>query len=135
MASRLDEGTDAEITDINVTPLVDVTLVLLVIFMVTASLVFTRSLPVNLPKSETSEAAVQASWVVVVKKSGDFMLNGKRIAKAELSGRMRNEVKLNPSLKVDLAADEGLAYGKVVGALDLLKKEGVKRVVLSVNTR
>lgn len=135
MANRPDEGTDAEITDINVTPLVDVTLVLLVIFMVTASLVFTRALPVNLPKSDTSEAAVQTSWVVVVKKGGGFMLNGRKMSVSELSGKMRSEAKINPALKVDLAADEGLSYGKVVGALDLLKKQGVKRVVLSVNSR
>ena len=135
MANRLYEKTDDEITDINVTPLVDVTLVLLVIFMVTASLVFTRALPVNLPKSSASEAAVQTNWIVVVKKNGEYLLNGKRMGLAEMSGRMRNEAIVNPSLKVDLAADEGLAYGKVVGALDLLKKEGVKRVVLSVNPR
>ena len=135
MANRPDEGTDTEITDINVTPLVDVTLVLLVIFMVTASLVFTRALPVNLPKSASSESAVQTNWVVVIKKNGVFALNGKRMGKVELAGKMRTEARINPSLKVDLAADEGLSYGSVVGALDMLKKEGVKRVVLSVNPK
>jgi len=135
MAPGTPEGDDREITDINVTPLVDVTLVLLIIFMVTASVVFTRSLPVRLPKSSSGQAATRTVWQVAVKRNGSILLNGKPMERAELASRMRSEARVNPSLKVDLAADEGLSYGKVVEVMDMLKQQGVRQLALSVAPR
>ena len=135
MAPGTPEGDDREITDINVTPLVDVTLVLLIIFMVTASVVFTRSLPVRLPKSSSGQAATRTVWQVAVKRNGSILLNGKPMERAELASRMRSEARVNPSLKVDLAADEGLSYGKVVEVMDMLKQQGVRQLALSVEPR
>jgi len=133
MVPQLPEDDNAEITDINVTPLVDVTLVLLIIFMVTASLVFTRALPVKLPRAESSEPAPQVSWQLVMRKDGAYFLNGGNISSRELASRMRSEVLVNPGLRIEVAADEGISYGSVITALDVLKKQGVKNVVLSVN--
>ena len=99
-----------EFTDINVTPLVDVTLVLLVIFMVTASLMLTRVLPVKLPESATGSPAGQVTWQVVLLRGPRYQLNGKAIAEGDLTAKLRAEARLRPSLRVDLAADGGLAY-------------------------
>jgi len=135
VAARLDDGENDGITDINVTPLVDVMLVLLVIFMVTASLIFTKTLPIELPKSSTKESPAGASWQVMIGKNRGFALNGKIMSKAELAGMMKREAMLNPALKVDVAADKGLPYGLIVETLDLLKEQGVRHVVLSVKPR
>jgi len=124
-----------EITDINVTPLVDVTLVLLVIFMVTASLMLTRVLPVKLPESATGAPAGQVTWQVVRLRGPAWQLNGKAVAEAELASKLRAEARLRPSLRVDLAADGGLAYREIVAALDLLKQQGIRQVSLSVAPR
>ncbi len=135
MAARPEGEIEEEITGINVTPLVDVMLVLLVIFMVTASLVFTRALPVNLPRAETSDAATRVTWQLAVTRGGRMELNGAPVSRAELAGRMRAEAKINPGLKVDVAADERLSYGEVVAVLDLLKSQGVRHVALAVNPK
>jgi len=135
MAPGIQEGDDREITDINVTPLVDVTLVLLIIFMVTASIVFTRSLPIRLPKSSSGQAASRTVWEVAIKRDGSLLLNGKPVERGALAGKIRSEVIVNPSVKVDLAADEGLYYGKVVAVMDLLKQQGVRQLALSVAPR
>lgn len=132
MAFTTGEDDSAEITEINVTPLVDVTLVLLVIFMVTASLMLTRALPVKLPDAAAAPPAGQVTWEVVLARNRSWALNGKRLAEADLLARLRSETTLQPALKVSLAADEGLAYRDVVAALNLLQRCGVKAVSLAV---
>jgi biopolymer transport protein ExbD len=135
MAAPATGDDNREITDINVTPLVDVTLVLLVIFMVTASLMITRVLPVKLPESSTAAPAGQVRWQVVLLRGPAYQLNGKPMTEAELAAKVRTEVRLVPSLRVDLAADGGLAYREIVAALDFLKQQGVRQVALSVVPR
>ncbi len=132
MAITTREDDSGEITDINVTPLVDVTLVLLVIFMVTASLMLTRALPVRLPQAASASPAGQVLWEVTLGRHGGWALNGKTLAEDDLAARIRAEAVLRPGLKVNLAADEGLAYREVVGALDLLRRCGVTTVSLAV---
>ncbi|MEK7476731.1 MAG: biopolymer transporter ExbD [Candidatus Coatesbacteria bacterium] len=135
MAAPSTGDDNREITDINVTPLVDVTLVLLVIFMVTASLMITRVLPVKLPESATGAPAGQVTWQVVLLRGPGYLLNGKRMTGDELAAKVRAEVRLRSSLRVDLAADGGLSYREIVAALDLLKQQGVRHVALSVVPR
>ena len=125
-------GGSSEITEINVTPLVDVTLVLLVIFMVTASLMLSRALPVKLPAAATAPPAGQVTWEVTFARNRAWALNGKGIGEGDLMAKLRTESALRPDLKVDLAADEALAYRDVVAALDLLRRCGVKAVSLAV---
>ena len=130
------DGADDEgITDINVTPLVDVMMVLLVIFIVTASMMLTRAIPVKLPASDAGGAAHRAALQVAYRIDGIWMVEGKRIGEADLATRIRTEVAHFPGLRVDLAADSRLEYGKVVSALDFLRKQGVRQVALSTAAR
>jgi len=135
VAARGDGTEDDAITDINVTPLVDVMMVLLVIFMVTASLMLTRAIPVSLPVSETGGAAHRASLQAILQRNGTWMLDGKGVSKDELASRVRAEAARFPGLRVDLAADSRLEYGEIIAALDLLKKQGVRQVALSVGKK
>jgi biopolymer transport protein ExbD len=125
-------GNDQDVvTGINVTPMVDITLVLLIIFMVTASFVSDSALKVNLPKASTPEAAPTSSLTLSQKRDGSLLLMGQPVRQEALQALLADEVAKNAGLRVTLASDEGLSYGQVVAVIDLIKKAGVTRVALA----
>lgn len=126
-----EEGPQGVVTGINVTPMVDIALVLLIIFMVTASFVSDAGLKVNLPKAATTEASATASLTVTLNAEGKTFLMKDPVDEAGLKASLEREVRLNPSVRVTLAADRGLDYGRVIGVLDLIKRTGVRRVALA----
>lgn len=126
---------DGVVTGINVTPLVDITLVLLIIFMVTAHFVNDTSLKVHLPKVAAAEVVPAPALTVSVNKEGKMQLMGQEVDAQALGSIIEREVALNHETRVVVAADEGLVYGEVIGILDSLKKAGVSRVALSAEKR
>ena len=98
------------VSGINVTPLVDVTLVLLIIFMVTATFVSERAMEVNLPKSSTKENAPTPALTVTLGKNGELKIMKKDVTLEELRNMLAGEIKTNPDEKVLLKAEKDLAY-------------------------
>lgn len=119
------------VTGINVTPMVDITLVLLIIFMVTATFVSDAGLKVNLPKAAATEAAATASLTVTVTNKGELYLMKQSVDLNGLTANLTREARLNPGVRVTLAADRKLPYGDVVRILDVIKRAGVTRVALA----
>ena len=119
------------VTGINVTPMVDITLVLLIVFMVTATFVSDAGLKVNLPKAATTEAAATASLTVTLDAKGDLYLMQEPVDERGLRANLAREAARNPGVRVTLAADRALAYGKVMAILDAIKASGVSRVALA----
>lgn len=119
------------VTGINVTPMVDITLVLLIIFMVTASFVSDSALKVNLPKSATPEAAATATLTVTQMRDGKLYLQKEPITLERLAAELERETLRNPGLRVTLASDAGLEYGEVVRVIGAIKGAGVTRVALA----
>ncbi|MEK7767759.1 MAG: biopolymer transporter ExbD [bacterium] len=119
------------ITGINVTPMVDITLVLLIIFMVTATFVADASLKIHLPKAAASEASGAASLTVTLDLKGGLHFMKDAVGESELRTRLEQAARANPGVRVALAADRGLSYGQVVHILDLIKQAGISRVGLS----
>ncbi len=130
MGSSKDE--DGVISDINITPMVDVILVLLVIFMVTANFLKKESININLPKVAAADANVKESKQVAVTREGKFFLEGRAITEAGLMDEITREAKYRPNMRVTLSADENLSYGTVSKAMGILRKCGVTRMALSV---
>src|SRR5436190_21222558 len=98
------QNTDEEITGINVTPLVDVTLVLLIIFMVTAKLIAGQGIPLDLPKAKTA-GATQTVLNVAIDAQGAVRANGERVSDdAELLRRASKALKDNPELRTVISA-------------------------------
>ena len=124
---------DEPITQINVVPLVDIMLVLLIIFMLTASFIATPSVPVQLPKSFTSDPSLPRSVSVVVDAKGQVFFQGKKIVPEELSGQLRASAATNPELRVVLSADKSLTHGRVLEVLDQIRQGGVTMVALGVD--
>ena len=116
----------------NVTPLVDVVLVLLIIFMLTSIAIVRASMVVNLPKAATGGARVESTVNIVCNKDGSLMLNGARTTVEEIGSFVKRESATNPKLQAVIAADKGVEYGHVVDLIDLVKRNGVSAFALDV---
>ena len=120
------------ISDINVTPLVDITLVLLIIFMVAAPMIMNQAIKVNLPKASTGKASDATTVAITIKKDGKVYLNGKITEMVSLEQFLRAEAKANKKVRAIVSADREVTHGKVVTFLDLLNRSGISKYAVSV---
>jgi biopolymer transport protein ExbD len=134
MQNHSDEA-DAPITYINVIPLVDVVLVLLIVFMLTSSFISSPSVGVSNPKSYTSEATAPGSESLVVTASGELRYKNKKVTEEDLARVLKEDAALHSDLRVVLSADASVPYPRVVEVLDLARRAGVKRLALGVEAR
>jgi biopolymer transport protein ExbD len=131
MAGGAQESEDA-IVGINVTPLVDITLVLLIIFMVTAKLIVSQSVPLDLPKA-ASGTEVQVVFSVVLAADGSTQINGKPVPNDEaILPAAAEEQKKNNELRAVIKADSAVPHGRVIHVLDLLKQAHVSKIAFGV---
>jgi len=115
-------------SDINVTPLVDVMLVLVVIFIITAPLL-ASSIRLDLPKAEGAQPGDAPRFVtLVVDKAGQLFLNDKPVAAPQLAEQLAATAKQNPETEIQLRADQGVPYGKVVEVMGIAHKAGLSRI-------
>ncbi len=115
-------------SEINVTPLVDVMLVLVVIFIITAPLL-ASSIKLDLPKTDAAKASDAPKFVtIVVDKSAKVFLNDKPIELPALAQSLEQSAKANPDTEVQLRADEAVPYGKVVEVMGVAQKAGLNRI-------
>jgi len=117
----------ATLSEINIIPLVDVILVLLLIFMLTAPLMH-RGIDVALPRSAAKPTAVEERMVLTLTKDHTVFLNDKPVAMAALDARLRDEMKSRTDKTLYLKADQGLQYGFVVETMDRLRRAGVEKL-------
>jgi len=120
------------IVGINVTPMVDVVLVLLVIMMVSATYIVAQSLKVELPKSASSDEAVTSVAAVSIDKTGKLFFNQQPVTEAELIGKMR-EAKASGDVNLVISADAAALHGNVVHVIDLAKQEGITKFAINVD--
>ncbi|MHB8418744.1 MAG: ExbD/TolR family protein [Myxococcales bacterium] len=131
-AASQGENDDEMISGINVTPLVDITLVLLIIFMVTATYIVRRAIQVNLPKAANGGEVLGKTFMVVVKADGSVILDGAGVTDAELVSRVRAQKATEPDARVVISADGDARHREVVHVIDVLKGEGVTKFALDV---
>jgi biopolymer transport protein TolR len=115
------------LSEINVTPFVDVVLVLLVIFLVTAPMML-RGIDVKVPKTETKNVGPEERLMLTVTKEKAVYLDDQPITLARLEGILIGLRQRNAKAAVFLRADEGVAYGVVVKVMDAVKKAGIERL-------
>jgi biopolymer transport protein ExbD len=120
------------VTGINVTPMVDITLVLLIIFMVTATFVSEQALHVRLPKVLANEKAPTPAITVSVGAKGEIKIMKESSDLDGLRARMTQEAAMDPAVKVLVKADGALPYEKVAEVLGAVKAAGVRNVALAV---
>ena len=132
MAAAFDQDDDDEITGINVTPLVDIVLVLLIIFMVTANFIVRETMEVDLPRAANAGATVQGLINVVLDRQGTLYVDGTPTDEAGLRTRVAAGVKQDPDTRAIISADQSLPYGRVMHLIDLVKGEGVAKFALNI---
>ena len=128
---KSDDDDGGMITGINVTPLVDVVLVLLIIFMVTATYIVARSIPVDLPKAATGEEVV-TTFALTLTKDGTVWLDGQRSSEPDIQRAIRAARKNNAEARAVIAADREVQHGRVVRLIDLVRREGVSRFAINI---
>ncbi|MFZ4580111.1 MAG: ExbD/TolR family protein [Myxococcota bacterium] len=136
MAARTNSGDDI-VADINVTPLVDIMLVLLIIFMLTSTSIAAMQTPkvveVNLPAAASAEAKPSRPLSVVLNKQGQLFLDGKPTTPDQLRTEARSRAKIDPKVPAILSADRDALHGNVIQLMDLLRLQGVTDI--AVNTK
>jgi biopolymer transport protein ExbD len=133
-----DEGGQGAITDINVTPLVDVTLVLLIIFMVTAPMIVNNpSIKVELPKAATGDETLKSTLALTLSRDASgavaIYANGEKTDEEHVKQMIPDMLGKNKDLQAIIAADRGISYGDVVHIVDLVKSLGVHKFALNTD--
>lgn len=131
MAGAIDTDDEA-ISAINVTPFVDIVLVLLIILMVTSQHIVRSSMQVDLPKAASGGEAVESTLNVVITVDGEILLDGTAVSKDELAAAVKRERAGNDKLQAVIAADKGVPYGRVVHVIDVVKTNGVTSFALNI---
>jgi biopolymer transport protein TolR len=115
------------LSEINIIPLVDVILVLLLIFMLTAPLMY-RGIDVNLPKTAGKPTAVEERMVLTVTKEQTIYVNDKPVALGALEQTLRDLFKNRQDKTLYLRADQALQYGLVVETMDRVRRAGIEKL-------
>jgi biopolymer transport protein ExbD len=131
MAGSAQEN-DEEITGINVTPLVDIVLVLLIIFMVTANFIVRETVEVDLPRAANGGETVQGLVNVVLDKEGKLFFDGTEVSEADLSAKVAEQVARDKDTRAIISADQSLPYGRVMRLIDVVKGQGIAKFALNI---
>lgn len=129
------DDADGPITGINLTPLVDVVLVVLIIFMATAPMIARRAIKVEVPKVSKSDKTATEAIAVALDGKRQLTLAGKPATLDELKKMLSAAIALKPDQAVTLSADKSLPYGEIAELLDAVRTAGVKKVGLEVRRK
>jgi len=126
------EDDNGPISAINVTPFVDVVLVLLVIFMVTAPILMQDSIGIHLPKASSSDRKLTSKMGVAVTRQGQLLLNGVLASPEAISARVKEALAKDPETQALISADGDARHADVVRAIDLIKSAGMNRFAIQI---
>lgn len=132
MAAATQGSEDEIMSAINITPLVDIFLVLLIIFMITSSVVDQKSIPVNLPKAAHAGSEAPKASGLMVDKDRHLFLDGELRDSAQVADLLKIAVAADEEHQVLVGADQDLPYRDVVGVIDLIRGAGIRKYALKV---
>lgn len=131
MAASVGDDEDG-INAINVTPLVDIMLVLLVIFMVASAYIVKDTIEVELPKASTGSESTDLTLSLVLDRDNQLYLNGTAASETEVAKACQDAVAKNPEVQAIIAADEGVRHGRVIRLIDLIRINGLTKFAINV---
>lgn len=132
MAGKLGGQSDEPLTEINIVPLVDIILVVLIIFMVTAQKIVESSIKVTLPDAATGDATESTSLGITVQADGSLLLDGEPVTEDALRARVRDEKAKNNDVVCLIAGDKDARHGDVTHVIDVVKQEGVAKFAINI---
>lgn len=131
--SLMNQNEEEILSDINITPLVDIMLVLLITFMLVSSIVDFSAIEVELPKAATGESAKTESVAIVVSKAGQYFVAGNLVNSFdELREILQTKKVQNPEVQAVISADTNVSHGHVVKVIDLVRKSDIAKFAISV---
>ncbi|MEQ1503376.1 MAG: biopolymer transporter ExbD [Myxococcota bacterium] len=133
MGSRLGGSDDELIADINITPFVDIILVVLIIFMVTAATIVKSSIKVSLPEAATGEATDSTSLGLTLSSDGRLLLDGVPTDADGIRAAIRRAKQSTDEVVCLISADKAVAHGRIVWVIDLVKSEGVGKFAINID--
>jgi biopolymer transport protein TolR len=129
-SAKLDD--DEGINDINVTPLVDVMLVLLIIFMVASIYIVKEAIEVDLPKAASAGEVLDTTLAIVIDRAGRFYLNGRPAESSVIAQACAQAAEKDPNAQAIVAADQNVKHGDVIQLIDLIRNNGLTRFAINV---
>lgn len=123
------------IVEINVVPLVDIVLVILIIFMVSAPIFIKPSINVNLPQAASGKESKASNLTLTINADGKLDINGEVTTKETLADKVAALVTENPDIHAVISADKVVPHGSVIEILDILQLKGVKKFAINVEAK
>ena len=130
------DSNDEILSEINIIPLVDISLVLLIIFMVTANYIMTPSFAVDIPQATHAKETAQDNGMVTITVShaGPIYLDNQLVTRKELKDKIESQHKSNPDIAVVLSVDKNVNFKNVVDILDLLSELGISKLNIAATS-
>lgn len=125
------QGDDEPMVDINITPFVDIILVVLIIFMVTTPIIMNPGIKIQLPKAASGEEAEKTKLNVSISQDGKILLNGKEESDTSLGDKVKQLSSENADIQAIIAADKNVNHGTVIRVIDIVKSNGVSKFAIS----
>lgn len=135
MGASLGGDNEDAISTINVTPFVDIILVVLIIFMVTAPMIIKPTINVNLPEAGSGESSKSSELDISLSANGDIYVNGTQMDLEQLSSASKDLFLANPNTQAIISADKDVSHGTVVTVLDTVKMVGIRKFAISINQK
>lgn len=129
------EESEDLIASINMIPFIDISLVLLIIFLVTSSIIVQQSIEVNLPRAASGAESAPSTVGITVTADGSVYFNGEPTTMAALAGQMRREADADASVRAVISADRDVDYGVIIDVIDVVKLNGASAFALNVEAR
>lgn len=136
MAAKAGSNDSETIAEINIVPLVDIVLVVLIIFMVAAPLVMQPKIDISLPKSSSTDTDKSKKPLkIIVGGKGEIFIGSKSLSLDELRAESGNQVKINPDVSAILVADKSVTLEMVTSIIDAVKSQGLKKIAFSIQKK
>lgn len=132
---RSNSNSDEPISEINIVPFVDILLVILIIFMVTAPIAMQPSLKIQLPEASSGEKTEFTPFQIVVLSKDSITLNGNPVPFEQLKALAESYRAENPMGQAVISADQNVPHGDVIAVLDQVKLGGIQRLGLSIKSK
>lgn len=135
MGSSFGGNDDEPITQINVTPFVDIILVVLIIFMVTTPIIMKPSINIQLPKAASGDESTPTQLNIAISAQGTIQVNGVTTDEAQLNSQAAAILAKNPEAQAVIAADKDVPHGKVIAVIDAVKTAGITKFAISIDKK
>jgi|ETNmetMinimDraft_26_1059896.scaffolds.fasta_scaffold102845_2 biopolymer transport protein ExbD len=132
MAGPIDDDDDDIIASINMIPFIDVSLVLLIIFMVTSAYIVRAAIEVDLPSAASGSDVAPTTVAIVVEADGSLRFNGEPATLESLPGLVAAELQVDPEVQAIIAGDRTVDYGVVIDVVDVIKLAGITTFALNI---